>query len=63
MTKFFYASDINNLLERMILYIKAQTEHPKFPESGSTLDKIMYLYINFHKLVLTRSSSYIELLE
>ena len=61
MTKFFDTSAINDLIERMLAYIKAQTENPKFPESGFTLDKIMHLYINFHRLVLTRGSSYTEL--
>ena len=45
----------------MLAYIKAQTENPKFPESGFTLDKIMHLCRNFHKLALTRGGSYIEL--
>ena len=63
MTEFFEASDINDLIQRMLAYIKAQTENPKFPESGFTLDKMMHLYINFHRLVLTRGSSYIELPE
>ena len=45
----------------MLAHIKAQVENPKFPESGFTLDKIMHLYINFHRLVLTRGSSYTEL--
>ena len=61
MTEFFEASDINDLIQCMLAYIKAQTENPKFPESGFTLDKIMHLYINFHRLVLTRVSSYNEL--
>ena len=61
MTEFFDASDINDLIQRMLAYIKAQTENPKFPESGFTLDKIMHLYINFHRLVLTWGSSYTEL--
>ena len=61
MTEFFGASDISDLIERMLVYIKAQTENPKFPESDFTLDKIMHLYINFHRLVLTRGSSYTEL--
>ena len=61
MTESFEASDINDLIERMLAYIKAQTENPKFPESGFTLDKIIQLYINFHRLVLTRGSSYTEL--
>ena len=59
MTKFFGASDIDDLLERMLAYIKPQTENPKFPESGFTLDKIMHLYINFHRVALTRGGSYI----
>ena len=63
MTEFFDASDINDLIEPMLTYIKAQTENPKFSESGFTLDKIMHLYINFHRSVFTRRSSYIELLE
>ena len=53
------ASDISDLIECMLAYIKAQTENPKFPESGFTLDKITHLYINFHRLVLTQGSSYI----
>ena len=61
MTEFFDASDSNDLIQRILAYIKAQTENPKFPESGFTLDKIMHLYINFHRLVLTLGSSYIEL--
>ena len=61
MTEFFDVSDINDLIERMLAYIKAQTENPKFPESGLTLDKIMHVHINFHKLALTRGGSYIAL--
>ena len=63
MTEFFEASDINDLIQRMLAYIKAQTENPKFPESGFTLDKIMHLHTNFNRLVLTWGSSYIELPE
>ena len=61
MTEFFEGSDINNLIQRMLAHIKAQTENPKFPESCFTLNKIMHLYINFQGLVLTQGSSYIEL--
>ena len=61
MTEFFEAGDINDLMQRMLAYTKAQIENTKFSECGFTLDKIMHLYINFHKLVLTRDSPYIEL--
>ena len=47
----------------MVAHIKTQVENPQMPESGFTLDKIMHLYINFHRLALTRGSSFIELLE
>ena len=63
MTEFFDASDINDLIQRMLAYIKAHTKNTKFPESGFTLDKIMHLYINFNRLVLTRGGSYIKLPE
>ena len=60
MTESFDASNINGLMQCMVPYIKAQTENPKFPESDFTLDT-MHLYINLHRLVLTRGSSYNEL--
>ena len=63
MTEFFEASDINDLRQRMLACIKTQTGNPKFTDSGFTLDKIMHLYINFHKLALTQGGSYIELPE
>ena len=59
MTEFFQGSDNNDLIERMLAYIKTQIENLKFPVSGFSLDKIMHLYINFHRLALTRGSSYI----
>ena len=63
MTEFFEGSDINDLIQRMLAHIKTQVENPRMPESGFTLDKIMHLYINFHRLAFTRGSSYTELLE
>ena len=63
MTEFFEGSDISHLIQSMLEHIEAQTENPKFPESGFTLDKIMHLFTNFHRLVLTRGSSYTELPE
>ena len=63
MTEFFDASYISDLIERMLPHIKAQTENPKFSETGFTRDKIMHLYINFHRLALTRGGSYTELLK
>ena len=61
MTEFFEGSDINDLIERMLAYIKTQVENPRMPRSGFTLDKIMHLFINFHRRVLTGGGSYTEL--
>ena len=55
MTEFFEGSNINDLMQPMLAYIKTQVE------SGFLLDKIMHLYIYFHRLALIRGSSYTEL--
>ena len=59
MTEFFESSDINDLIQRMFAHVKTQVEDPRMPESGFSLDKIMHLHINFHRLALTRGSSYV----
>ena len=58
MAEFFEGSDINDLIQSMLAVIKTQVENPRMLESGFTLDKTMHLYINFHRLVLTRGGSY-----
>ena len=63
MTEFFEGGCVNDLIQRMLAHIKTQVENPRMPESGFSLDKIMHLYIDFHRLALTRGSSYIELLK
>ena len=61
MTEFFEGGHIKDLIQRMLAHIKTQAENPRMPESGFSLDKIMHLYINFHRLALIRGSSYIKL--
>ena len=61
MTEIFQGNDIENLSSAMFAHIKTQVEHPALPKSGFTLDHIMHLDIDFHKLELTRGSSHIEL--
>ena len=50
MTEFFEGSHIYDLIQRMFAHIKTQAENPRMPESGFTLDQIMHLNINFHRL-------------
>ena len=45
----------------MLAHIKTQVKNPRMPESGFSLDEIVHLYINFHRLALTRGSAYTEL--
>ena len=44
-------------------YVYTYQDASESSESAFTLDKIMHLNINFHKLALTRVSSYIKLPE
>ena len=63
MTEFFEGNDTNDLIQRMLAHIKIQVENPRIPENVFSLDKIMHLYINFHRQALMRGSAYIELPE
>ena len=57
--EFFKAIDFNELIESMFSHIKTQVENPALPESGFSLDQVLHLHIDFHRLNLTRGSSYI----
>ena len=61
MTEFFKGSDISDLIQRMPAQIKTQAENSWMLESGFSQDKIMHLYINFHRLALTQGGSYNQL--
>ena len=52
---------IEELIRRMSAHIKMQLENPHMSGSDFTLDQIMYIEINFNKLVLMRGSCYVEL--
>ena len=56
MTEVFEGSDIDGLIQRMFAHINTQVENPRMPESGFTLDQIMHLHINFHKLVFHKAA-------
>lgn len=45
----------------MFSQIKKHVEHPALPQSRFAIDRILHLDVDFHKLQLTRGSSYIEL--
>ena len=51
-TGFIGGSDTEEPLLCVFLHIKTQEENPHLPVIGFTLDQIMHLHINFHKLPL-----------
>ena len=59
MTEVFQGSNVEEILRGMFAHIKTQIEHSTLPKSGFSIDHIMHLDIDFHKLELTRGSSYI----
>ena len=63
MTGFFEGNDINESMQHMLAHIKTQVENPRMPDSGLMLDKILDLYISFHRLALAWGSSYTRLPE
>ena len=54
MTEFFEGNDINESMQHMLAHIKTQVENPRMPDSGLMLDKILDLYISFHRLALAQ---------
>ncbi|XP_057311370.1 uncharacterized protein LOC130649159 isoform X1 [Hydractinia symbiolongicarpus] len=53
--------DISNVFDRIRNKIIEQIENPALPASGFTIDKILHMHVDFHKLKLTRGSSYLPL--
>ena len=45
----------------MITHMKTQIENPTLANSRFKFNEVLFLDINFHKLRLTRGSSYIDL--
>ena len=61
MTEVFQDSNLNEIITQLTTHMKRQVENPALPRSGFTVHSIVYLDIDFHKLNLTRGSSYITL--
>ena len=49
------------LFNKMFNKIIEQVENPALPQSGFVIDKILNIDVDFHKLKLTRGSSYLPL--
>ena len=54
-------NDVDEIVSAMIEHMKQQIENPSPGDSKFVFDRIRYMDIDFHRLNLTRGSSYIPL--
>ncbi|XP_057310308.1 uncharacterized protein LOC130648285 [Hydractinia symbiolongicarpus] len=60
MTSVFQGTIVDELLDTMFAQMKTNIENAALPKSGFSIGRIIHLDVDFHKLKLTRGSSYIE---
>ena len=61
MMSVYNLNDINEIVSAVIEHTSQQIENPALKDSKFVFDRIMHMDINFHRLNLTRGSSYIPL--
>ena len=61
MTNMHQGSDLDKLTNGMIAHMMTQIENPALLNSRFRFDEVLFLDINFHRLNLTRGSSYLPL--
>ena len=54
-------SDMNGLVSEMITHMQQQIENPALKDSKFVFDEVIWMDIDFHRLNLTRGSSYLPL--
>ena len=54
-------SDMDEIVSAMIEHMKQQIKNPALRDSKFVFDRIIHMDIDFHRLILTRGSSYIPL--
>ena len=54
-------SDLDEMVHGMIAHMKTQIENPALANSRFRFDELLFLDVNFHRLNLTRGSSYLPL--
>ena len=61
MTNVYQGSDLDQIVNGMIAHMKTQIQNPALLNSRFKFDEVLFLNINFHRLNLTRGSSYLPL--
>ena len=54
-------SNMNQIVNEMIVHMKQQIENPALSDSRSVFDEVLHIDVDFHRLNLTRGSSYLPL--
>ena len=61
MVNVYNLSDMNEIVNEMIAHMKQQIEHPALLDSKFVFDEVLHMDVDFHRLILTRGSSYLPL--
>ena len=61
MTKVYNLSDMDEIVNEMIVHIKGEIENPALLNSRFVFDELLFTNVNFHQLNLMRGSSYLPL--
>ena len=61
MMNVYNLSNTNEIVNEMIAHMKQQIENPALSNSRFVFDKVLHMDVNFHRLNLTRGSSYLPL--
>ena len=61
MTDVHRRSHLDQIVDGMIAHMKTQIENPALLNSRFRFDEVLFLDVNFHRLNLTRGSSYLLL--
>ena len=61
MLNVYKLSDMNEIVSQMISHMAQQIENPAISDSKFVFDEVLHMDVNFHRLNLTRGSSYLPL--
>ena len=61
MANVYNLSDMNEIVNEMIAHMKQQIKNPALSNSRFVFDEVLHMDIDFHRLNLTRGSSYLPL--
>ena len=63
MVNVYNLSDMNEIVNEMIAHMKQQIKNPALSNSRFVFDEVLHMDVDFHRLNLTRGSSYLPLPE